>query len=110
MSPSPAGCRPKLTLGRTKGRGFGKGPRSARGSAPIAEWVSAWAVPALLLWAAKERAECAPTWVVLTYGCKEGVEVDVNDVPDEVRARASCERGRTGAALTGVQWGDPRGD
>ena len=26
----------------------------------------------------------------------------VNDAPDEVKARASCERGRTGAALTGI--------
>ena len=34
--------------------------------------------------------------MVLTCGCKEGVEVDVNDVPHEVRARASCERGLHG--------------
>ena len=47
------------------------------------------------------------TWVEQTCGCKEGVEVDVNYVPDEVRATASCERGRTGAALTRIPWENP---
>ena len=89
-------------MGRTTGRGFGKGPRPTRGSVRMAGWVPARAVLALLLSVADERAVCVPTWVVLTCRCKDGAEVDVNDAPDEVKARASCERGRTGAALTGI--------
>ena len=54
---------------------LGKEPRPARGSAPMAEWVLAGAVPALLQWASEERAECVPTWVVLTCGCKEGDDI-----------------------------------
>ena len=64
---------------------------------------------ALLLWVADERAARVPTWVVLTCGCKDGAEVDVSDAPDEVKARASCERGRTGAAFTGMPWGELKG-
>ena len=75
--------------------GLWEWPRPARGSAPMAEWVPASSGPALLVWVADERAVCVPTWVVLTCGCKGGAEVDVNDAPDEIKARASCERGRT---------------
>ena len=100
---------PELTIGRTAGRGFGKGARPARGSAPMAWWVRAGAVLALLLCVADGRASCVPTWVVLTCGCKDGAEVDVSDSPDEVKARSSCERGRTGAAFTGVPSGELKG-
>ena len=89
--PSPSVLTwPNLTMERTRAQGFGKGPRPARGSAPVAGWVPAWAVHALLLWVADERAACVPTWVVLTCGCRDGTEVDV------------CKRGRTGAALTRI--------
>ena len=56
----------------------------------MAWWVPAGAVLALLLWVADERTGCVPTWVVLTRGCRDGTDVDV------------CERGRTGAAFTGI--------
>ena len=75
----------------------------------MAEWVPARAVLALLLWAGEERAECVPIWVVLICDCKDGVEVDLNDAPGEVKAKASCERGRTGAALTGIPWRESSG-
>ena len=38
-------------------------------------------------WLKHKLCVCVPTWLVLTYGCKVGVEVDGTDVPDEVRAR-----------------------
>ena len=65
----------------------------------MAEWVPVRAVLALLLQVADERTGCVPTWVVLTCGCREGVEVDVHDAPDEVKARASCERGSHGRSF-----------
>ena len=51
----------------------------------MAGWVPARAVLALLLWVADGRAVCVLTWVVLTCGCRDGAEVDVNDAPDEVK-------------------------
>ena len=72
-------------MGRTTSRGFGNGPRPARGSAPIAWWGPARAARALLLWVADERAVCVPTSVVLTCGCTVGIEVDGVGVP-----RGSC--------------------
>ena len=70
----------------------------------MAEWVPARSVHALLLWVADERALRVPTWVVLTCGCKVGVEVDGIGVRGEVSAGCLCEWGRTGAALAGILW------
>ena len=50
---------------------------------------------------------CVFTYVVLACGCKDGVEMDVNDAPSEVKA--SCEEGRTGAPLTRIPWGELKG-
>ena len=47
----------------TRARGFGKSTRLARGSAPIAWWVPARAVLALLLQEAVEETTCVPTRV-----------------------------------------------
>ena len=81
---------PNQTMECTRARGFRKGTRLARGSAPIAWWVPARAVLALLLQVAVEESACIPTWVVLTCGCGDEAAVDV------------CVQGRTGAALTGT--------
>ena len=43
-------------------------------------WVPAGAVLAFLLWVADKRTGCAPTWVVLTCGCRDGTEVYANGV------------------------------
>ena len=54
-------------------------------------WVPARAVPALLLPVVAERTGCVPTWMVLTCSCGGVTEIDAH------------RRGRTGAALTGIQ-------